>query len=494
MNQFVLLMICWRAIPAQSAPQVPLQPCFIATTVQTEIDIVRAVCEGNQARLDYGETRKEEERARIALANSPIGSEERFRLLQEWRMAHDDNEDAKNRMSGNFKRAIALAVNYYGIAPQLGTGPITGGPGQDLSRDVPWLPKYKGRIDRRNDFVEQVVLPDKTIHMRVKGEADEKKRPGGMTWPNGRTDIYDETFDRVLAVGSPRQLAFILNHESVHFDQLRGNRWATMNVREVEAYRESRKAAVRFGMTEDERSDIDAKFWENIREVQAQTIRPWTRPRNVPTAEEERQNAEAWNTVAEGVASVRASQAELEAELKREAEERRLREAIAARERERLESGRQLWAGLQAFSERICQSAVDGQVPESMYDEFLIWRNGNYLAFDRNQQWLVDRSIVPGPVRCAAFFENQILVARRAGYSHNVVTFDWAIEVVREAHRRSNPTVPSPPSVPPVHPAPPVTENPGSDPFPDTDFPRTPSVPHCRYHGWCLDKAPPQDK
>lgn len=481
----VLASFC---LPANA--EVPAQGCFIATSEPGEVMIVRAVCEGNQARLEHGEAKAREAEARDLLRLAPAGSDERFRLLKRWKVANDDLADAQNRMSGSFQRAIALTAIHYSLAPSLGNGRITGGPGKDESRDVEWTPRYRGRSERGADFVEAIVLPDKTVHFRVKGEADEKKRPGGMTWPNGRTDIYDETFDKVLAVGSPRQLAFILNHESVHFDQLRGNRWATMNVREVEAYRESRKAAVRFGMTEDERSDIDAKFQENIRAVQAQTRRPWTRPRNVPMAEEERQNAEAWNTVADKAALIRASQAELAVELKREIEDRRLRESVAARERERLEDGRRLFASLEAFSRRFCESAVEGVVPESMHMDFLVWRNGNYLAFSTEQP-MIDLGELGFSAKCPAFFENQILVARRKRYSHNVVTFAWAAQVVGEAYRRSHLAVSVPPSSRPTLPPAPEPPNPDAGGPPDTDIPGTPSVPHCRYHAWCQDKTPP---
>lgn len=407
--------------------------------------------------------------------------------------AVEDAGRARRDVAAKMKVAIDLALKAYGIADPRNrpTGPILSGP--------PNQPDKPGAL---RSYLNQTATFEPELTFSLLDESNNL----GHTTHGGEVRIEWGAFDY------PGKLGMTLYHESLHFKELltpgvdildeprnevrqrRGEHQLWYRVFKLKYADASQRDAVRSKsaakipewdrMVKEGADPTTEKGYAMLKGMLNTAFRP-DGDRSLPP----------W--IKPGLDDILGGADELAVAVDAENRDRQARDAAAERERaesERIESGRQLWAGLKAFSERICQSAVDGQVPESMYDEFLIWRNGNYLAFDRNQQWLVDRSIVPGPVSCAAFFENQILVARRAGYSHSVVTFDWAIEVVREAHRRSNPTVPSPPSVPPVHPAPPVTENPGSDPFPDTDFPRTPSVPHCRYHGWCLDKAQPQDK
>lgn len=475
------------ALHAQVSP--PL--CGVKATNPKEIEIVQAVCAGNRARGEMAAKRKAEKTARKAALAGSDEPDARFLLLRNWKAAEMDLRDAENRMYGNFNRAIEMTASYYGITPSKGEGPILDGPA--VNGTAYWVPRYRYREDRSDYIVEEVTLPGgKAIHMRWKPEEDYEKRPGAMTFPNGRIDVYDEVMDKVVATGSARQLGFVLHHESVHFDQLRKGQWASLYLREVEAYRESRKAAARFGLTPDERRGVDDLFWQNVRRVASDGLRGGPRSGNVPTPEDEAFNSGEWDSLVKGVEQARKDRQELEANLRAEQEDRRMREAVAERERERLEDGRRLFASLENFSRRLCESAVSGVVPEEMYDEFLRWRNGNYLAFSREQP-VVDLGELGFTAECPTFFENQILIARRKGYSHAVVTFDWAKEVLREAYRRSHPVIPSLPSVSPVQPSPPVTENPGSDPFPDAEFPRPPSVPHCRYHAWCQDKTTPQE-
>jgi hypothetical protein len=432
----------------------------------------------------------EQEARKAALAESG-DSDKRFRLLRDWKAADIDLRDVENRMCGNFNRAIELTASFYGISPSKGEGPILDGPA--VNGTAYWMPRYRYREDRSAFIVEEVALPGgKAIHMRWKPEEDFEKRPGAITFPNGRIDVYDETMDKVMATGSARSLGFVLHHESVHFDQLRNGRWASLNLREVEAYRESRRAANRFGLTPGERREVGALFWQYVRRAGSEGVRGGARSGSVPTQEDEAFNSGKWDSLARGVEQARKDRQELDSRLRAEQEDRRMREAVATRERERLEDGRRLFASLEAFSRRFCESAVEGAVPESMNMDFLEWRNGNYLAFSTEQP-MIDLGELGFSAECTKFFENQILVARRKRYNHSIVTFEWAAQVVKEAYRRSHPVIPTLPSSRPVPPRvlEPVVPD-GSVP-PDADIPEPPSVPHCRYHAWCREKTEPRD-
>ena len=249
-------------------------------------------------------------------------------------------------------------------------------------------------------------------------------------------------------------------------------------------------------MTAEEQMDVDALFQENVRHVQRQGLRLEPRPRNEPSPAEEAANADAWSKLAAGVTQVRTDQKRLREDLAKETADRQLHDSIAARQRERAErlalereeDSRRLWASLDAISERLCGLAVDGEIPREHYMEWLIWRNGNYLAFGKSPG-IVDLSRLAMPVSCAKFLRNQILVARRDGHSHSVVTFEWVAEVVRESYRRSHPRAPAPIVPPPA----PVESSPDPYPYPDDSVSTPPpSIPHCRYHGWCQE--PPKNR
>lgn len=497
-----ILLLCLSAPLLHAEPHRPTQDQLQA--IQDEIDSAKALRSGPLAD-SLMKTRAFEQRMGLRdprgnlIPSAPPFEVAMNRLNEDERAAYltalRERIARQEAMAAHLDSAISIALVAYGIAnpknPPRGT--IRSGFPKPDPFDPDLLPSFLGQT-----AVWQPHYSD---------ELGEGNKVYGATEHDGNTVIGFDAFTY------PGKLAATLYHESRHFQELTtpGVDVANTPASEVRI----RESVARFERTLFRLSESDLAEREMTLRNFRRSVEPWQLLLNDGFDPQRRSHLSAFNSSLRGrvnfpgapargsshdealvsigqQADMLARRVEQDAENRRayeQAERRRASEALE-RERQRLEDGRRLWASLEDFARRFCQAAVDGRVPESMYPEWLEWRNGNYLAFSRDQP-MVDLTVLHGPVECADFFENQILVARRAGFNHDVLTFEWAAEVVREAHRRSHPAVPSLPTPSPETPAP---AEPPSDPIPDGTIPSPPAIPHCRYHGWCQEPPPERRK
>lgn len=411
--------------------------------------------------------------------------------LYEYGRAVEDAGRARREVSAKMKVAIDLALEAYGIAdPQnRPRGPILSGP-----------PNQPGKPGALRSYLNQTATfePELTFSL-----LDESGRLGHTTH-DGTVRIEWGAFDY------PGKLGMTLYHESLHFQELLTPGVDMLDEPRNEVRQRRGEHALWYRVFK--LKYADAKQRDDVRLNYARKIPEWDRMVREgfdPTTEEGSlalkgmlntafrpdgdQSLPPW--IKPGLDDILGEADELAAAVSAETRERRAREAAAElerRERERLEDGRRLFASLEAFSRRFCEAAVAGVVPESMHLDFLEWRNGNYLAFSTEQP-MIDLGELGFSAECPKFFENQILVARRKRYNHNIVTFEWAAQVVKEAYRRSHPVIPSLPISRPVQPRVPEPSVPDGGVPPVTDISEPPSVPHCRYHAWCREKTEPRD-
>lgn len=409
-----------------------------------------------QAKEDLGPLINREANLRAAAESGTLED------LQAWARADADLTSARESVAKLVSATVALTQRLYGVGPRLRGDTAKNGLFDGLP--ATWNPRA---WDEATD-VYRVRRPDGTfVYMRGPS-------PGtpSTTNDNGDAFVSWSLIRSVAGTGDPADLALALHHEGAHFDQLLSTGWGSHRQAQIHAYSAEILAAQAIG--------VDQTIIDELRMTRREYMlgREGSDASAYITVDRSDKDAIVWQ------GELAATRERLQTRLQDETEARRLRREgelreAAERERQRIEDGQRLWVSLKDFARRFCQASVDGGVPESMYREWLQWRNGNYLAFSEEMP-IVDMTIFPGPVECADFLENQILVARRSGYNHSVLTFEWAAEVVREAYRRSHPSVPTLPTQP-TAPLPPQVEPPSyPDPGGDVPNPARPDVP------WCL--------
>lgn len=268
--------------------------CQMANEGGPDGAIVERACRALGYRDQYREKFAEEAEARKLVGSAPLDSEERFLRLLDWQIANSRLDEARRDMSREMNAVISDTLARYGIAPTESDGDITGGPGTGLRAN--WGPRYQTRSGPDEPILNKVELKNgQTVYMKWTQSRKSEERAQAFTWPNGRVDILDEAFERVLLSRSPRMLGFLLHHESIHFDQLRNGTWKTQNLREAAAYEESLKAAPRFGLTALDIKEIKDKLRYNQARVDRQRLWLERAPLNLPPPDVQARNEAEWH-------------------------------------------------------------------------------------------------------------------------------------------------------------------------------------------------------
>lgn len=404
--------------------------------------------------------------AQVERGNRTIASDGDFNALESWETSKYEFLSARRNAAKRFDDAIANAALTYGIRPSAPRRHLTESPLEGVVLE--WSP----RAWLEDGTVYRVPDIDGNLHFLPGLRSNIGEESGVRS--NGDILLDVDIFARAAISKDPMDFALILAFETARYEGVsRGESPKEIQLRGIEA---ELAAARAIGAPQKRINRLNAEWASLFNDGVARRALP-----ELTDYFEHVRLSNVW-------------QGELEAErqgfqrnLDSQREQRAAQEREARRRRELDELGQSLWGGLDSISERICGASQNGIVPDSLYMDWIRWRNGNYLAFSRELP-IVDLADVSIVVGCPEFLKNQILMARRRGYGHGVVTFEWMAEAVRESYRRSHPTIPTWPSPPPS-----TVTLPDSPPdaFPDADVPRAPSVPHCRYHPWCQDKTPP---
>lgn len=420
--------------------------------------IVRAINEAIAAKAFLEERIATERDSRMNAADGD------YEALEAWNSVNFERSKARSQATRKFEAAIAKIAETYGINPKVPGRTLTDEPYAGVRLDWtprPWL--GEGTVYSVDD---NVGAPHFLPGLKS-GEESGIRANGDML-----LDI--RIFDRAATSRDPLDLALILVFETARYDGVASGKSPVVIQKSAI---EAEIAAARALGAPQARIDRLNLEWKGL-------VNGHTPARPLPESTDYFEHVRLSNVW----------QGELEGERQRllrnlisQSEQRAAQEREARRQRELDELGQSLFGGLDTISERMCSAAQNGRVPDSMHEDWIRWRNGNYLAFTRELPIvdLADLSIVVG---CPEFLKNQILMARRRGYGHGVVTFEWMAEIVMESYRRLHPTIPTWPSSPPSTVTPPDSP---PDEFPDVDVPGAPSVPHCRYHPWCQEKTPP---
>lgn len=406
--------------------------------------------------------------------------------MLDWQNSKALLELAEKEMSERLNGAIADTLHRYGIAPTNGDGLITGGPGSKSS--ATWAPAYHHRFGPEEPLLRQVQLANgQRVHLKWEQGRSKEERAHALTWLDGRVDVLDSVFEKVYLSRSPRFLAILLYHESVHFDQLRTGNWKTLNAREADAYRATIAAAPRFRLTPGEIQELREILAYNERRLADQRTGQERYPANLPPPDIEARNSEEWAEFDTARRLAVTQRLALELNLH---EERRSRESarnsvvdpetqarVIARAR-----GDAAYSALGPLIARICDSPKAGGITSDLLVDWGAWLDSHFLALSKDNPW-ADMRLLPGPVDCRMFLENQIIVARKEGLDPPRLDIAWLRGVLQEVSARTNPS-PSP-SQGPGDPSPSLPEP--YDPGPSRPDPTPPDYNRC-IHGRCAHR------
>lgn len=467
-----------------ASPATAQDACQMANEGGPDGAIVERACRALEQRDLYRLRFAAEAKARALAEAAPLGSDERYLLMQKWEAINTLLNDARIDMSREMNGVISDTLARYGIAPAEGDGDITGGPGKGLRAH--WEPRYKMRFEPAHPLLNEIKLKNgQVVYLKWEQGREPEERAQAFTWFNGRVDVLDEAFERVYESRSPRMLGFLLHHESVHFDQLRNGSWKTQNLREVAAYTESIKAASRFGLTPAEIGEIKDKLLYNQARVDAQ--RQWREraPTNLPPPDVQARNKDEWDDYTTARKLMQEGRDKLKADLEEERQrEANTRNAPAPEPEEETPSaplsGLDL---LEAHAKFFCESP---QMIHIMDVPLAEWRET--LSKVPSELATLDYDRQTGTMPCYKYVTYQSIGLHRRGYDLSNVEF--LLGVVEEGLiRQTNPTprigrveYTPPPSQAPPGPLP-TPVSPPDISGPDDRTP--PAIPHCRYHAWC---------
>lgn len=458
----------------------PADHCKLANEGGPRGDIVERVCRGLAHRDDYRRNIGLELEAREKVYAAPIGSEERYLRLLDWEGANVLLEKSRDSMNTAMNGALGDTLRLYNIAPTRGSGSITDGPGIHMQAN--WNPAYAHRMNPDDPILRKVDMPDgQTVYVRWNQGRRREEQSSGVTWFDGRVDIMDGVLERVYTNRSPRLLAYLLHHESVHFDQLRNGNWSTLNEREVAAYKVSIADAKRFGLTKLEIIELKELLAYNQLRVQRQRAGSQPAPPDFPGADDQEANRLDW----EKLVAAESKRIALTLNL---AEERRLREHMrnapapgtdstgSPPEENPLDEA-------QANSRLFCESPEFLEPPSQAP---VVWSQSLSRVSSILAVWDLDNRI--GTMPCANYVTYQGLFLYRQGF--DITDIDIVRRLVREGIiRQTNPTprtgritmpqpVPAPtPVTPSPQPAPvPVPDDPDPTPGRPTPPPYNPCI------------------
>lgn len=176
-----------------------------------------------------------------------------------------------------FNLAIERTVDNYGIAPaglsqysgkEAKQGPMRGA-------DIRWNPRFS---NSRSVYFEYTDPTGSTRH----GGGSIKEKESGATFADGSVVIMLDQFLMALDYEHPGPLAYLLHHESVHFEEMVTRAEDTLQAAESRAYKRSAQAAATFG--------LDARWvaiFENEQKKNYRALRSGQGSSAYPTADEE---------------------------------------------------------------------------------------------------------------------------------------------------------------------------------------------------------------
>lgn len=151
--------------------------------------------------------------------------------VQKWYAAERERQNRLAKMNERFNEAVKLTRSAYQVNPASVEKAIKGGPIDQMT--AKWEPKFfhermrnKGMKDKSGDWV----------FLR-----DEFKGRGGTTLANGEVLVHLDPFMDAIKYGNPGALAYVLYHESVHFQDLVTKGWSSRSKIETDAYGKSLK-------------------------------------------------------------------------------------------------------------------------------------------------------------------------------------------------------------------------------------------------------------
>lgn len=456
--------------------------CSMANEGGPQGAIVERVCRGLALRDEYRFLVEDEIKARQKVNDTPIGSEERYQRLLVWEAANALLESKRDAMNSELNGAIDDTLRHYAIAPTQGNGWINGGPGKDLHAD--WKPAYRHRLDPEEPLLRKTELANgQTVYVRWNQGRTQEERSYGITWFDGQVDIMDGVLERVAASRSPRLLAYLLHHESVHFDQLRSGQWSTLNAREVAAYQVSIADAKRFGLSQIEIQDLRAHLAYNQRKLEAQRAGSEPFPLNLPPAPVQANIRSDWEAMIAGESRRIALSLNL-------AEERRNRaEASTPDPRNSPSDTQNPIERIESLAKYFCEHP---EHVRSLTRAQEVWRDS--LGKVSPILAVLNRDLRIGTMPCSEYVAYQAIYLHRNHYDAGAVPSilglieEGLLRQTESRPRIDRVSVPAPSSGEPQNP----TQTPSDPQVPDTiDFPqeRTPPIPHCRHHDWCKDPA-----
>lgn len=473
------LIIGLLLLPAAHASPT-IDRCSMTNEGGAQGAIVERVCRGLALRDEYRLRVDDEIEARKQVTDAPIGSEERHQLLLKWEVANALLESKRDAMNKALNGAIEDTLRHYTIAPMQGDGDIKGGPGINLS--AAWKPTYQHRPNPDDPIFRKAELANgQDVYVRWDQGRDKMDRSYAVTWFDGQVDVMDGVLEDVLASRTPRVLAFLLHHESVHFDQLREGKWSTLNAREVAAYRVSIADAKRFGLSQIEIQGLRDHLSYNQRKLEKQRNGEEAYPLNLPPAKDQADNKIDWEKMVDEESRRIALSLNLTEERRNRAEASTPDSGNApADTRSPLDS-------IESLAKYFCENP---QYIRSLTRAHEVWRD----ALPKVPSILVvlDLDYRFGTMNCAQYVALQAIYLHRNHCDAGAVSA--ILGLVDEGLVRQTQSTPrgGRVSLPPVTPGqtPDPLPIPTDPPSPDAiDLPRdrTPSIPHCRYHDWCKE-------
>lgn len=157
---------------------------------------------------------------------------------------------AKKEMQYSLDAALSATARFYGFRPEDEEKSVINGPLAGLK------PGWSAAYYDDGTYYRQVKGPNGFHYLKIKQTLlnDEDQRQLGTTMDDGLIVIRLKAFEDAQELDSPRVLASILYHETVHYNALVTTGWSPMG--QVEAYAEEVRQADILGLTKTERQAI----------------------------------------------------------------------------------------------------------------------------------------------------------------------------------------------------------------------------------------------
>ncbi|OGR61198.1 MAG: hypothetical protein A2X36_12945 [Elusimicrobia bacterium GWA2_69_24] len=225
----------------------------------------------------------------------------------------------EQKMRSLFQQAIDMTRNAYRVDPLSPAGRVA--KPKDSQGDWATGIKAEWNVEFVHDTKNYVHLVGGQGENHFLGGQINLRDAGGRTYPDGHVVIFRQVFEDVVAKGNPGPLAWLLYHESRHFEDLVGRGWGSLEQNEVRGYTESFKKADAF-----ELSGGDILKLKGIRDGYLRAIRDGKQSSLFPTPEEEKWNESEYTRIQDELAKFQQGYDSLKNQVAAEKEARRQRE------------------------------------------------------------------------------------------------------------------------------------------------------------------------